>query len=73
MTQAVITNIKNNSVTLPKAWKGARVFLRVSGNTATITKVGSSKTVFTDKEVEMLRTLGKKVSKSTLRKAMSQK
>jgi hypothetical protein len=73
MTEAVITKIKNNAVTLPKTWKGARVFLRVSGNSATITKVRSSKTIFTDKEVAMLRTLGKKVSRATLRKALSQK
>jgi hypothetical protein len=35
--------------------------------------VRSSKTVFTDKQIAMLRTLGKKVSKATLRKALSQK
>jgi hypothetical protein len=71
MTEAVIVNVKNNAVSLPRAWKGARVLVRVSGNTATITKVGSSKTIFNNAEINALRALGKKVSAATVRKALS--
>ena len=73
MTEATIINVKNNAVTLPKAWKGAKVLIRVSGNTATITKVRSSKTIFSNAEIKALRTLGKKVSKATVQKALSRK
>lgn len=70
MIQAVITTIKDNSVALPKTWKGAKVFFRVTGNTATITKVPSSKIIFTESEVKNLRKLGKKITKAALNKAL---
>lgn len=73
MTSAILTEIKNNTVALPKAWKGAKVLVRVSGNTATITKVTSSKTVFTKADVRALRRLGKKVSGATVRRALARK
>ena len=70
MTQAVITKIKNNSVPLPKGWKGMRVLVRVTGNTATVTKVSGSKTVFTGADMRALRMLGANVSKQMLAKAL---
>jgi hypothetical protein len=70
MTEALITKVKNNSVSLPKNWKGARVFVRTQGNTATITKIPLSKKVFNEVDVKKLRLLGKKVTKSTLNKAL---
>lgn len=71
MTQATITKVKNNTVSLPKTWKDARVFIRVTGNTATITKVSASKTIFTKAEIKAFRKLGKKVTKPMLAKAIS--
>ncbi|OGG79301.1 hypothetical protein A3A39_01890 [Candidatus Kaiserbacteria bacterium RIFCSPLOWO2_01_FULL_54_13] len=70
MTTAVITKIKNDSVPLPKGWRGSRVLVRVTGNTATITKVPKSKTIFTDGDIRALRMLGANVSKQTLAKAL---
>lgn len=70
MTQATITTIRNTSVALPKTWKGAKVLVRVRDNTATITKVPMSKNIFTESEIESLRTLGAKVTKQTMDKAL---
>ena len=70
MTQATITTIKNSSISLPKTWKGARVFVRIRGNSATITKVPSSRNIFTTSEIKSLRRLGKKITKSVLAKAI---
>ncbi len=39
MIEATTTVIKNNSITLPKTWTGARVLVRINANTATITKI----------------------------------
>jgi len=73
MTQAVITKLKNTSLALPKTWQGARVLLRVTGNTATVTKVPKSKTIFTSGEIRALRKLGGKITKSTVTKALALK
>ena len=70
MTQALITIIKDASVALPKAWKGARVFVRVTGSTATITKIPSTKTIFAKAEIKTLRKLGKRIAKTTVSKAL---
>jgi len=70
MTQAVITKIKKDSITLPKTWGGSKVFLRVTGNTATITKVEDSDVIFSSGEIKDLRKLGGKVPKSVLKKAL---
>jgi hypothetical protein len=71
MTQATITKIRNNSVILPKTWKGSRVLLRVTDNTATITKIKKTKNIFSDPEIQALRKLGAKIKKSTLKKALA--
>lgn len=70
MTQAIITTVRNASIALPKTWKGARVLVRVRDNTATITKVPTSKNIFTESEIESLRTLGAKITKQILGKAL---
>ncbi|OGJ67127.1 hypothetical protein A2947_01420 [Candidatus Peribacteria bacterium RIFCSPLOWO2_01_FULL_54_110] len=70
MTQAQITTLKNNSVILPKTWKRARVFVRVTGDNATITKVPDSQKIFSTSEVRSLRELGSKVSKQALASAV---
>lgn len=70
MTQATMVKIKDDSITLPKAWKGSKVFLRVTGNTATITKLEDSKTIFSQNEISLFRKLGKKINQSTLKKAL---
>ncbi len=70
MTQATITKVKNQTITLPKTWKGSSVLVRVSGDTATITKVKASKNIFSPAEVKSLRRLGRKISKATLKKAL---
>lgn len=70
MTQTEITTIKNNTVVLPKTWKGSRVFVRVTGNEATIIKVPSSKKIFTENEIVSVRRLGKNLSKAALAKAI---
>ena len=71
MTEAVITKMKTQSITLPKAWKGKQVLMRVSGDMATITKLSSSPQIFSKSEIDSLRKLGRKITKSTLRKALS--
>ncbi len=68
MTQAIITKIDKGSVALPKAWKGSKVFLRVTGDRATITRLNNSKAIFSADEVKDLRKLGNKVSESVLKK-----
>lgn len=71
MTQAVITKMKNQSINLPKAWKGERVLVRITDDTATITKIPSSKNIFTREEIKSMRSFGKKISKSILREAIT--
>ncbi|OGE81427.1 MAG: hypothetical protein A3H72_01160 [Candidatus Doudnabacteria bacterium RIFCSPLOWO2_02_FULL_48_8] len=71
MTQAVITKIKSNSILLPKTWKGSKVLLRITDNTATITKVPKTSNIFSLQEIKAWRRLGKKVAKSTLNKALA--
>jgi hypothetical protein len=70
MTQAIITTVKKDSITLPKTWKGSKVFLRVTGNTATITKLGASEVLFTADEIKVLRKLGRNVPQNIVRKAL---
>lgn len=70
MTQATITKIDKGSVSLPKAWKGSRVLLRVTGNRATITKLGSTSAIFSADEKKALRKLGSKITQSDLKKAL---
>lgn len=70
MIHAAITTIKDETVALPKTWTGAKVFVRVSGNRATITKVPSSKTIFAKSEIKALRKLGKRISRPLLNKAL---
>jgi hypothetical protein len=60
MTEAVITQIKDSSITLPKNWKGSRVLLRVTGNTATLTKLKKNGPIFSRSEIKAMRSLGKK-------------
>ena len=73
MTQAVITKVKNNAVYLPKTWKDSRIFVRITDNTATITRLPSPKikTIFTQTDIRAMRKLGTKISKSVLAKARS--
>ncbi|MEK7617877.1 MAG: hypothetical protein AAB410_01915 [Patescibacteria group bacterium] len=71
MTEAVITKLKSDTITLPKTWKGSRVLLRVTGNTATITKLKKSGDIFSKSQVAAMRGLGKKISKATLKKALA--
>jgi len=71
MTQAVITKLKTQNISLPKTWMGKRVLVRVTDNTATITKLNDSPTIFSKTDIEALRTLGKKVNKSILKKALA--
>lgn len=70
MTEAVITKLRSDSITLPKTWRGSRVFLRVTGNTATITKLKKTGDIFSPLEIKALRSLGKKISKADLKKAL---
>lgn len=67
----MITKIKNNSITLPKTWQKANVFLRITDNTATITKIPKSKTIFNQTEIKSLRKLGKKITRSIIARALS--
>ncbi len=71
MTQATITKIKNQTITLPKAWKGSNVLVRVTGDTATITKLKKSGNIFSASEVKDLRKLGKKVGNKMIKKALA--
>lgn len=73
MTQAIITKIKNQTITLPKNWKGSRVLLRVTGNNATITKLKTSGNIFSESEIKALRKLGSKINKTVLKKALAKK
>ena len=73
MTETVITKIKDDSITLPKTWKGSKVLLRITDNTATITKLNKTRTIFSRTEIKRLRDLGKKVSQSGLKKAFGKK
>jgi len=70
MTQAVITKVKNRGINLPKGWTGKRVLVRISDDTATITKVPNSGNIFTKEEIDSIRTFGKKITKSTLKEAI---
>lgn len=72
MTQAIITKIKSNSIVLPKTWRGSKVLLRITDNTATITKLKKSEKIFSSSEVRIWRRLGKNLNKSTIRKALAQ-
>lgn len=71
MTQATVTKIRNNSVILPKAWKGSKVLLRVTGNTATITKLEKTDNIFSQSEISSLRKLGQKIKPSTVKKTLA--
>jgi hypothetical protein len=69
MTQATITKVGSKAL-LPKTWRGARVLVRVTGNTATVTKIPKSQKVFSDADIRALRSLGAKISKRTLANAV---
>jgi hypothetical protein len=73
MTQAIITKIEKGSVALPKTWKGSKVFLRVMGNRATITKLDDSNAIFSSEEIKALRKLGSKISQSLVRKVLKKR
>lgn len=70
MTQAIITRIKKDYITLPKTWKGSKVFFRVTGNTATVTRLEDSKVIFSQSEINALRKLGKKINPALLKKVL---
>lgn len=72
MTQATITKIKSNSITLPKTWRGSKVFLRITGNTATITKIKKTDKIYSPSEIRTWRRLGRVITKSALKKALAQ-
>jgi hypothetical protein len=72
MTEAVVTKIKSNSITLPKTWQGSKVLLRITGNTATITKIKKTDRIYSPSEIRSWRRLGKAITKSTLKKALAQ-
>ena len=71
MTEAVITKLKKDFITLPKSWKGSRVLLRVAGNTATITKLKKSGNIFSRAEIKAMRGLGKSISRADLKRALA--
>ncbi len=72
MTQAIVTTIKSSSINLPKTWQGSKVLLRITGDTATITKIKKTERIYSASEIQSWRRLGKAVTKSALKKALSQ-
>ncbi len=71
MTTATITKIENQTITLPKAWKGRRVLLRITDNIATITRISASPNVLSAMEINLLQKLGKNISPQTVKKALA--
>ena len=70
MTEALMTKMKTQSINLPKNWKGKQVFVRITDDTATITKVSNSSNIFSKSEISSMRALGEKINKSLLKKAL---
>lgn len=74
MITATITKIKNGAVTLPKFaqkfWRGADVYVRVSGDTAILKKVYNENTIFDSETKKKLRLVGRDISDQDVNEAV---
>jgi len=63
--------LKNQTLTLPKNWRGKEIFVRKYKDTIVIKKVEKPKFLLFDKDTEKkLRTLGKKITKKDIEEAI---
>jgi len=63
--------LKNQTLTLPKDWKGKEIFIRKDNDTIIIKKVEKPGFFNFDKSTEKkLRTLGKKITRKDIKEAI---